>query len=118
MARSDRQHRKHRYQSVLRTIDYQTSPKQPPGVRTGTPTTILAGPWGRYDSDGIKSALKAARENDDVVRWRDGEGRIRVTRATENDLQRLASHLAEELDDPEQLGRINTRLQEVRDDGE
>ena len=118
MSKTARQQRKHRYQSVLRTIDYQTSPKQPPGVRTATIKTILAGPWGRYGTDDLESALKAARQNGDIVRWRDGEGRIRVTCASEDDLQRLARHLAEEVEDPEQLGRINTRLQEVRDDGE
>jgi hypothetical protein len=103
--------RRERYQRVLRTVGHQTTPQQLPGVRPRTVAMIL-GDHGHEDADAVERALRAAVENDDLVQWRDRNANRRVTLCTEPDLRRLATHLAEELVDVDQLARINTVLQE------
>jgi len=113
----NRQARKARYQSVLNVVAEKTTDSHAtPGVRPTHLATTLCSTAGRMDRDALDTTLQAANENDDIVGWTDAEGKLRVTLATVPDLRRLATHLAEEVQDPEQLGRINTMLKEVRDD--
>lgn len=111
-----RKERKERFEAVVRVIDYQTSPNQMPGCRPATVKLLLAG-QGRYTVDGVESSLQAAIENDAVFTWRDSDGRRRHTRREKDDLQRLSAYVAEELQQPEKLERINAALVEVKDDG-
>lgn len=107
--------RKTRYEQVLRTIASQTSPKQAPGIRPATIATHLAGPYGRYDREEIDSTLKAARQNDDIVRWLDVDGQTRVTLAVVDDLQRVVAYMNAHEYPAERIERVAAWIQEVRD---
>jgi hypothetical protein len=111
-----RRESRERYRDVLRTVAHQTSPEQLPGVRP-LHVRLHQATHGQYSHDDVDSAIRAALENDDLLRWRDADGEIRLTLRTEPDLKRLAEHVAEELQDPKQLARVNTALLEVRNDG-
>ncbi|WP_323192398.1 hypothetical protein [Halostella sp. PRR32] len=104
-----------RYQAVLRTVAHQTSPKQSPGAR---PTTIrlLQATHGQHDHDDVDSAMRAAIENDDLLKWTDADGRVRLTLYAEPDLKRLAQHIGGTVKDPHELARVNQALAEVRDE--
>lgn len=102
------------YHAVLRTIAYQTSEKQSPGVRVDTLLLTLVDHAG-HDRDAIMRALKAAVD-EDVLVWRDAEGRRRLTLKTEDDLQRLVGHLNGLDADPEAIERVVDAIREVRDD--
>jgi hypothetical protein len=115
---SDAQRRREsreRYETLLSVVAHQTSPTQPPGVRP-VHTRVTMCSHNGHDPDAVDSAIRAALENDDLLRWRDADGEIRLTLRTEPDLKRLAEHVAEELQDPDQLARVNTALLEVRND--
>lgn len=103
------------YNSVLRVVDHQTSPKQPPGVRPGTVRLVLVA-HADIDADGVEKALRRAEDNDDLVAWRDDDGQLRLTRCTESDLKRLLGHFNTELHPPVQAcERIATLIREVKD---
>lgn len=112
---TSREERKERYKSVLRVVDLQTTEVQLPGVLPRTVVMILGG-QGRYEPDGVRSSIKAALEHDDLLVWRDADGRERLTRREKEDLRRLAEYVAEELQTPDQLARINRAIEDVRDD--
>ena len=73
MSQTDRQQRKHRYESILSCIDYNTTPKQPAGITLNRLCIHLAGECGRYSRREIAKTLRAARQNGDVIKW-SGEG--------------------------------------------
>lgn len=109
-----RKERRERYNDVLATIAHNTTDRQSPGIRPLHVRLHMA-THGHWTGDGVDKSIRRAVERDDLVRWRDAEGKVRLTLRTEHDLQRLAVHIAEELEDPKQLGRINRALAEVRD---
>lgn len=121
-----KQDRKERYQTALRTIHHRTSPEHLPGCEASTVRLALCA-HGPYDVAAVDSTLQAAVENDDVLVWRDRDGRRRLTIAAdqtlphseidaEPTLRRLAAHLGE-MGDADQLARVNQRLAAVTDDG-
>jgi hypothetical protein len=110
-----RRESRERYQAVLATVAHQTTPRQPPGVRP-VHLRLHQATHGPHDADDVDSAIRAALENDDLLRWRDADGEIRLTLRTEPDLKHLAQYVAEELQDPDQLAHVNTALLEVRND--
>jgi len=64
--------RRWRYQKLLRVIAYQTGDPQPVMCNARTLwTTLVAN--GSLDHHEAKSALRAAQENDHVVRWEAGD---------------------------------------------
>jgi len=77
-----------RYERVLSTIHLNTGDPQPPGAtpRTIRLTLVAHGP---YERSGINSSLQAALDNDDVILWRDRDGRKRFTRTLDDDLREL-----------------------------
>ncbi|WP_135535394.1 hypothetical protein [Halostella pelagica] len=105
-----------RYQAVLRTVAHQTSPNQLPGARPMT-IRLLQATQGQHSHDDVDSSIQAAVSNGDLLRWRDKDGHVCLTLCNEPDLKRLAQHIAEELEDSDQLARVNQMLAEVRDDG-
>jgi len=110
-----RRESRERYETLLEVVAHQTSSQQPPGVRpVHVRVTMCA--HNNHEPDAVASAIKAAVANDDLLRWRDAEGNVRLTLRAEPDLKRLAKHVGGELEDPEQLARINQALAEVRDD--
>lgn len=89
--------RKQLYERVLRTIDHQTgganqNNDQPAGATLPTICGTLAH-RGPEDVDAVKSALKAAVQNDDVLVWQDRDGRKRFTDATSvRNLEAVVAH--------------------------
>ena len=112
---TSRKERRDRYRQLLSTIAHNTTERQSPGIRPATVRLHLVC-HGRWSVDGVESSIRAARENDDLVRWRDQEGNVRLTLRVEPDLKRLAEHVAEVLQDPTQLSRVNRALVNVMDD--
>lgn len=112
---TDRQHRKDRYHAVLRTVAANTTEVQPPGIRPAHIKVHLVSN-GRYTAEGVDSAIRAAVEHDDLVKWTDGEGRTRYTLATTADLRRVAERLHDQGRQSD-LSRINRKIEEVRQDG-
>lgn len=107
-----REERREVYESVIRTIDAQTSPKQAPGVRRTTLTLLLTPPNGPYDLDAVKKALQAARDHGDVLAWPGAEGRPRYTLATPDKLRQLAGW-AFDLERTELVAWANQMVEEV-----
>jgi len=67
--------RKERYQSVLSAIYHNTGDPNPPLIRASVLWTTV-----RHSNIRVADAersLRAAREHDEVIRWRDGEGHWR-----------------------------------------
>jgi len=77
-----------RYERVLSTIHLNTGDPQLPGAtpRTIRLTLVAHGP---YDKAGINSSLQAGLDNDDVILWRDRDGRKRFTTTRDEDLRKL-----------------------------
>lgn len=94
-----RQDRKRRYERVLGCIRHQTSPAQPAGLRHGSLLSILCGSKPR-DVEDVTKALRAARANDDIVRYEDRAGRWRYALATPSALRDVVA---------EENGREDTR---------
>lgn len=65
-----------RYESVLATVDHQTSPQQRPGARPRT-VYLCCVAHGRYSRSGIKASLQAALDNGDIIAYRDPDGQLR-----------------------------------------
>lgn len=107
---------KERYEQTLRTIAGNTTAAQHPGIRPVQIATHLAGPYGRYDRDEIGSTLKAARQNDDIVRWLDVDGQTRVTLAVGDDLKRVIAYMNTHEYPAGRIERVADRIREVRDD--
>ena len=110
-----RDDRRKRYQQVLSTVAHNTTERQPPGIRP-THVRLHQVAHGRWSVDGVNSSVRAAINNDDLLRWRDQEGNVRLTLRAEPDLKRLAQHVGAVIQDPKQLARINQALLEVRAD--
>ena len=109
-----RKERRKRYQQVLNTVAHNTTERQSPGIRP-THVRLHQVAHGQWSADGVNSAVRAAINNDDLLRWRDQEGNVRLTLRAEPDLKRLAQHVGAVIQDPKQLARINRALAEVRD---
>lgn len=86
-----------RYQSVLSTIDLQTSPKQRPGVRPRT-LYLCCVAHGRYSRSGVKASLQAALDNDDAIAYRDEESNLRFTLLEADSIERLVREYPEVAD--------------------
>ena len=86
---SDEVDTQQRYERVLSTIHLNTRDPQPPGAtpRTIRLALVAHGPY--EDADGIDSSLQAALDNDDVILWRDRDGRKRFTTTRDADLREL-----------------------------
>ena len=95
----DRAERKERYHAVLRTVGLNTTEMQSPGAPETEIVVILAA-HGRYSSDGVRTSLQAAVENDDLLRWTGPEGYTRYTLVTAEDLKRLFYYAVDELKPP------------------
>lgn len=109
--------RRDRYEAVLAAIDGATSDAHTyPGARLHSILTNCCSTGGDHDPDGIRSALRAACEQGDAIKWRDLDGDVRYSRCTEGDLRDLVEWAAEEREDPELVGRVNRRLAEVTGD--
>ena len=81
--------RKHRYESVLRTIEYQTggpnqASNQPAGAKQSS-IVVVAAARGEWTGAGVRKTITAAVANDDVLHWYDDGPR--VARATEDGLR-------------------------------
>jgi len=118
--RTDQEQRQHVYERVLRCVDAQTSPKQPPGCVPKQVHCHLV-EHGNLDYEPVRRAVQAARENGDLVRWRDADGTPRLTVADGDKLQRAVDWLVDEIDkwspeDKAQLGTLNAALQECESD--
>lgn len=114
-----RQDRKEIYHAVLGIVDAQTSPQQPPGVRRSTITRMLTPPEGPHDLEAVETAIRATREQDELLVWPDGEGRPRYTLASIAKLRRVAEWVGErtpETDEDPIVGWANRMVAEVRDD--
>ncbi|MDS0258585.1 hypothetical protein NDI56_04060 [Haloarcula sp. S1CR25-12] len=83
-----------RYQSVLATVDAQTSPKQRPGVRPET-VYLCCVAHGQYSKSGVKASLQAALDNDDAIAYRDHDGDLRFCLVTEDAVDRLVAEYPE-----------------------
>jgi len=126
-----RQQRKKRYEQILRTVAYQSSPMQIPGCQPGRALMIVSD-HGSLNADAAAKALRAAVQNDDLLAWTHPDyqthstlpkAHTHVTLATDIHMQpakphlrRLAQYLAEDLGDTEQLGTVNRTIQQLRDD--
>lgn len=75
MSQSGRQYRRQVYQHVLATIYHNTGDPQRPMIVAQSLWTHLN--HGNTDMRDAQKALHAAREHDAVVRWRDGDGKVR-----------------------------------------
>lgn len=84
--RESRADRRKRYEQVLDAIEHNTGGAdhpQPPGIRKPNLMVVLV-LHGSLTVSEAESALKAARENEDVVRYEGRAGRWRYIRATED----------------------------------
>ncbi|QLG62811.1 hypothetical protein [Halorarum salinum] len=111
-----RKERKAVYEAVLRVVDAQTSPEQAPGIRRTTITRLLTPPEGPHDLDDVRSAIRAARENDELLSWPDHAGRRRYSLADVEKLRRVAEWEGErEHPRPAVVGWANRMVAEVSD---
>ena len=91
--RDDRQRRKARYESVLACVEKNTGrPGRPQraGIEPARVVMHLAA-HGRYDHDAVRRSIQAARSNDDLLKWTDGEGTARLSRTTVEGLQAVVA---------------------------
>jgi len=117
---SRRQRSRERYGRVLEVVEHNTSGPdghQSAGMRSANLVCTLAGPHGEYDADAVRSTIRAAVENEDLVRWGTPRGRVYYARRTEEGLlDVIREQAASERPDESLLGDANRALQEVRDD--
>jgi len=78
-----------RYDRVLSTIQHNTGDPQPPGCTPRVLKQILVADGPYDDASGITSSLQAALNNEDVILWRDRDGRKRFTTTRDEDLRDL-----------------------------
>lgn len=116
--RVSRQARRDRYEAILRVVDYQTG-----GPDTALPAGVRATTIGQNrthageDWQDVESALQAAVEHDDLLRYRDRDGHVRYTRRTVDGLQALvATEAQHEHPDQDLIARCNRILQALRRD--
>jgi len=108
-----RREARERYQKMLSTIAHNTTERQPPGIRPATVRLHMCS-HANCDIEGVNSAMRAAIENDDLIKWCDAEGNVRLTRYAEPDLKRLAKHIGETVKNPQTLARVNQALANER----
>lgn len=108
-----RQERRERYESVLRTVDLNTTPMQRPWV---SEWAIVANrSQAGVPRDETRATLQAAVENGDLIRLGSGR-RCAYCRNEQATLERAVSEVGTTVDAPsELLADLNAHLQELRD---
>lgn len=110
-----RQERKAVYEGVLRAVERNTGGRQPAGIRL---TTLLANRCRAGDDrEQVEKAIRAARENGDLIRWADHEGRTRLARTDDDSLLEVIEQEAE-TENPDQglIGWCNDLRQQGGDE--
>jgi len=80
----EREERKELYESILRVVEYNTGDGFTAGMHLGS--LVANRTRAGHDLDAIQTALKAARENGDLLQYTDHEGRQRVTLTDDSSL--------------------------------
>jgi len=86
--------RKEIYERALSMLDYQTSPEQRPSCARNH--LMMSVGHSNLPKAGVETALRAARENGDVIRWRGRDGTFRFCLTADEKLRRLAAYEAEQ----------------------
>jgi len=116
MASSDssaRQERKERYERALRTVAENTTDAQRPGVSASSLWITLTDSVGMSATE-AQLAVRAAHEQDDLLRWEDRDGVVRYTRTTNAALKRLIG--AENQRDHPDVGLIERAAEHIGGD--
>jgi len=116
---------KERYERVIGIVEHNTGYPQYPMVRRSSAATIAR--HANMAAEGFKRAVKAARENNDLIQWRDASGvrRLGLTdpdHLDEDDVANLEEIIDDEVTrrhvDQDVIGWCNTQLQEIREDSD
>lgn len=103
------------YESVVRAVRARCNDVQGPGARRRQIVTSLGGSYGRYQAADLNSALRAARERGDLIRWLDADGVYRHTPTDLDLLQEVVAYMNKHDYGPEPIERVAQRIREVRD---
>lgn len=123
----DRAASRKRYETVLGIVRHNTGDPQP--VLMKQSSVLVVATNGGLEGDAAKQSLKAAVDNGDLVRWRDGSGTWRVGLADPadghfepDDVDDLESVLAVETSRPdpdtEIVGWVNQQLAAIDTQGD
>lgn len=110
---------KEQYQKLLRAVEYNTGgPDEPlPAGMEKNHALRTASGHGRYDVDGVKSAIRQAARRDGLLLWRDRDDCLRLTLTDEESLKALvAEENARPYPDVDLIEHCRDLIQEARDD--
>lgn len=104
--------RRSRYQTLLCTIAYQTGDPQPVLCSARSLWTTLVA-HGQLDCQDAQTAMRAARENGDVIRWEDSDGCVRygVTESGIEAVDELDAPLYSKSDEPKLREILTTEVE-------
>jgi len=106
-----RRERRERYERVLGAVDGCCSETHAiPGARPWQVVQRLVAHGDYDDPRGVRSALRAARENDDLVAWRDEYGDLRFTPADADRLHQVQRYAGRHLRDPDLVAACHQRI--------
>ena len=99
------------YEHVLNVVEYNTGGPQACGIRYATLMTIAAS-HGPDKPEDVRTAVRAALHNDDLLFWHDEQGRKRFTRADDEQAIRQVIERQAERADPDRnaIGQANKLL--------
>lgn len=112
--------RRERYEKLLQSAEYNTGGPETP-MRAGVAKHSLfmtATAHGRYDQDGMRTAYRAAIENEDLLPWKDRDGTVRLTLTDDEALEDLVDEERARDDTCAELVERARELQEGSTDGE